>query len=112
MEQLIAKLSDFKSTNMLALRVDLQSQTWDPTNKKLDLVLFLNPDKTISALENRCSHADIELSGGFFEEGEIECPAHGAKFDVKTGKNLCMPAVKPVKAFAVRLEGDNIYLTT
>lgn len=104
MEQVIAKLSDFKSSNIFTSDIKTES------GKKIQIVLFLNSDGTVSALENRCSHADIELSGGVFEYGEIECPAHGARFDVKTGKNLCMPAVTSVKSFSTRVEDDRIMI--
>lgn len=72
------------------------------------LVLFCNSDGTFSALEDRCSHAEVKLSRGKFCDGEVTCPAHGAKFDVKSGANLCMPAVKPVKSYAVEVQGDSV----
>jgi len=40
--------------------------------------------------------------------GEIECPRHGARFDIKTGRAMCMPAVEPVKVFPVRISGGDI----
>ncbi len=41
---------------------------------------------------------------------EIRCPRHGARFDVRTGKALCMPAVEPVTTHAVEVRGDDIYV--
>ena len=41
---------------------------------------------------------------------EIECPLHGARFDIKTGAVLCMPAVTPVESYPVRLHGDDLYI--
>lgn len=73
-----------------------------------DIVVFRHPDGSFSALEDRCSHADVALSQGAFESGTIECMAHGAKFDAKTGKNLCMPAVKPVRSFRVKVVNGNV----
>ena len=45
------------------------------------------------------------VDGEFFA---IECPRHGACFDVKTGKVLALPAVKPVNTYAVRVDGEQI----
>ncbi len=41
---------------------------------------------------------------------EIECPRHGARFDVRTGAALCMPAFEPVAVHEVRVEDDSIFL--
>lgn len=66
-----------------------------------DIIVFRHLDGSFSALEDRCSHADVPLSEGSFENGVIECCAHGAKFDSRTGKQLCLPAVSPVQVFRV-----------
>ena len=34
----------------------------------------------------------------------------GARFDVRTGAALCLPAVTPVPTFEVKVEGDDIYI--
>jgi 3-phenylpropionate/trans-cinnamate dioxygenase ferredoxin component len=85
------------------------------TADSVEVVVFRLDDGRLVALEDRCSHADIKLSEGTFERegagGTIECFAHGAKFDVCSGRHLCMPAVTPVKAFSVRLDGDRIFVT-
>lgn len=75
------------------------------------IVLFRHLDGTFSALEDRCSHADVRLSGGKFSGSEVECPAHGARFDVCSGKPLCMPAVSPVKTFAVESTAEGVFVT-
>jgi len=41
---------------------------------------------------------------------EIECPRHGARFDVTTGAGVRLPAVTPVPTYAVRIDGDVIYV--
>lgn len=69
------------------------------------VVLFRTMEGALSALDDRCSHAEVRLSSGIFEGGEVTCPAHGARFDVCTGKHLCMPAVTGVRAYKV-LERD------
>ena len=75
------------------------------------IVLFCHEDGTFSALEDRCSHAEVNLSRGKFCNGEITCPAHGARFDARTGKNLCMPAVVPVKSLPLEVQGNEIIVT-
>lgn len=59
------------------------------------------------ALEDRCSHDDGPLCEGELdaEAGVAVCPRHGARFDIRTGRPLSLPAVEPVATFPVRIEG-------
>lgn len=60
----------------------------------------------IFAIEDRCSHDDGELIEGELDESEcaIECPRHGSRFDLRTGKPLNLPAYVPVDTFPVVVE--------
>jgi len=60
------------------------------------------------AIEDTCTHDDGPLADGWLEGDAIECPRHGARFDVKTGKVLCLPAAVPIKSYPVKIEGDEI----
>ena len=62
------------------------------------------------ATDNVCTHAFALLSDGFLEEGCIECPWHQARFDIRTGKALTMPATRDVSSHEVRVEGDTVLL--
>ena len=73
-----------------------------------EIVLVRNSAGVVTALEDRCSHAEVRLSEGFVEGNEVECAAHGARFDAATGKALCMPAVAPVPTFQVKIQGDDV----
>jgi 3-phenylpropionate/trans-cinnamate dioxygenase ferredoxin subunit len=53
------------------------------------------------AVEDLCSHDDGPLGDGELEEFAIVCPRHGAKFDIRTGAVLSMPAAAPIEAFPV-----------
>lgn len=60
------------------------------------------------AIEDLCTHDGGPLAEGALEGEVIECPRHGARFNVKTGVALCLPAVAPVASYAVRIHGDEI----
>ncbi len=53
------------------------------------------------AVQDLCSHDDGPLGDGGLEEFAIVCPRHGAKFDVRTGAVVAMPAVAPIETFPV-----------
>ncbi|CAN5633384.1 Rieske 2Fe-2S domain-containing protein [soil metagenome] len=73
-------------------------------------VVVIRWEDEIYALEDNCSHQDFPLSDGSMENGQIECVFHGAKFDVRTGKATQLPAIKPVRTYPVRIEGDEIFI--
>ncbi len=62
------------------------------------------------AVEDRCSHADARLSEGEVEGEEVVCPAHGARFRLRDGKALSLPAVYPVQVFPVRVEDGKVFV--
>ncbi len=62
----------------------------------------------IFALENTCSHQGGSLCDGEWNEKEVQCPMHGAKFNIETGAALQGPAEKPVKTFDARIQGDEV----
>ena len=60
------------------------------------------------AIDDVCTHDGGPLGEGYVEDCQIECPRHGARFDLKTGKAVTLPAVMPVNAYPVRVEGDDV----
>jgi 3-phenylpropionate/trans-cinnamate dioxygenase ferredoxin subunit len=74
------------------------------------IAIVRTPSGVVKALDDKCSHGEISLSEGFVDEETIECWAHGAKFELATGKPLSLPAYEPVATYEVLIENDEIYL--
>lgn len=66
-------------------------------------IMVLNVDGDYYALEDVCSHDGDTLSGGPLEGFEIVCPRHGARFDIRTGDVLSMPATHDIMTFPIRV---------
>jgi 3-phenylpropionate/trans-cinnamate dioxygenase ferredoxin component len=66
----------------------------------------INCAGTIYAIEDRCSHDDGPLAEGEVDQERcsIECPRHGSRFDLRTGKPDTLPAYVPVDTFPVVVE--------
>jgi len=64
----------------------------------------------LHAVQNVCSHDDGPLGDGVVDGYCIVCPRHGAKFDLRTGEALTMPAVSPIESFPVKEEAGMIVL--
>ena len=71
-------------------------------------VAIFHLDDGYYAIEDICTHDGGPVAEGPLEGCIIECPRHGARFDVKTGKALKFPATTPVPTYAVRVVGDEI----
>ena len=75
--------------------------------EKICLVLV---DDQVYAFQDRCSHRDFPLSSGHLDGDQIECAWHGARFDVTSGRPLCLPAIKAVPVYEVRVDEGDVYV--
>jgi len=73
-------------------------------------VALWNVDGEYFATADTCSHEEASLSEGDLWGEVIECPLHGAQFDVRTGAVLSLPAVFPIATYPVKVEGDSLYV--
>lgn len=62
------------------------------------------------AIDEICSHEEESLADGSISDGQIECPKHGARFDIKTGEVKAFPAVRPLRTYPVTQENAEIFL--
>ena len=91
-----ATKSDFGSESKLLVEVDDR------------LVILFRAGDDFYCLDDVCTHDGGTLSDGEFQDFEIACPRHGAKFDVRCGKAACMPATQPTAVHEVKVEGENL----
>jgi len=92
----VAKTTDLKPGQMKSYPVD---------GKR---VLVANWQGTFFATQDLCTHDNGTLSDGELVDGDIECPRHGGRFDLKTGAVTALPPMFPIKTYAVQVEGDDI----
>lgn len=71
-------------------------------------VALCNVGGEIFAIANVCTHDDGPLGEGYLLGEEIECPRHGARFNVRTGEVKTLPAIIPIPTFEVRIEWDDV----
>ena len=73
-------------------------------------ILLSNVDGKVYATSDICSHALAYLSDGFLEGCLVECPLHGAQFDVTTGKAMSPPANGDIETYEVTVADGRIYV--
>ncbi len=71
-------------------------------------IAVCNVDGQLYGVDDVCTHDEGSLDQGDLDGFELECPRHGARFDVRTGEVKALPAVLPIDTFSVRVEGDDI----
>lgn len=84
-----------------------EARTFDFEDESIALC---HVDGKIYAINNVCSHDDGPLGSGCLKGFEIECPRHGARFDIRTGAVTAMPAAVGVDTFETVVDGDDIYV--
>ncbi len=67
-------------------------------------------DGQVHAIEDICPHAEALLSQGFVENGVVECPLHGAQFEIATGKCLNEIGERDIRCFPVKVENGRVVI--
>jgi 3-phenylpropionate/trans-cinnamate dioxygenase ferredoxin subunit len=95
-----AKVADLPEGGKILVEVDQQ------------LVVLFHVGDQFYALDDICTHDGGPLSEGTLDMKActIACPRHGAKFDIKNGAALTMPATQATKSHEVKVVGDDIYV--
>ena len=74
-------------------------------------VALFNLEGTIYAIEDVCTHDGGPLVEGEIVNGcQVECPRHGARFDIRTGAALSFPAFEATNTYEVKVEGDDVLI--
>jgi 3-phenylpropionate/trans-cinnamate dioxygenase ferredoxin subunit len=73
-------------------------------------IVLANVDGEVYALLDQCTHQDYPLSDGVLDGSRLECIYHGARFDVRTGRAVQLPAIRPVKTFEVEVRDGSVYV--
>lgn len=94
----VATLSELADGSKLCCEVDDQ------------FVVLVRIGHDVFCLDDVCTHDGGPLGEGPLDGDCLVCPRHGAKFDVRTGKALTMPATEPTAMHEVKIEGDQIYV--
>jgi len=76
------------------------------------LVVLMHAAGHYYALDDICTHDGGPLSDGPLDAqaATIACPRHGAKFDIRSGAAVTMPATKPTASHEVKVEGERIFV--
>jgi 3-phenylpropionate/trans-cinnamate dioxygenase ferredoxin component len=76
------------------------------------LIVLFHVDGKFYALDDVCTHDGGPLSEGALDAKActIACPRHGAKFDIRNGAALTMPATQATEAHEVKVVGGDVFV--
>src|SRR5690606_39927417 len=75
-------------------------------------IVLCDVDGEVYALDGICTHDDLPLDGGEVDDVVLDCPWHGAMYDVCTGHVRALPATRALKTFPVRVDEEgNVFVT-
>jgi 3-phenylpropionate/trans-cinnamate dioxygenase ferredoxin subunit len=94
----VANVSDLSDPGKMLVEVDER------------LVALFKVAGRFYALDDVCTHDGGPLAEGRLEDHTIACPRHGAKFDIRTGQALTMPATQPTASHEVRIVGEEVFV--
>jgi 3-phenylpropionate/trans-cinnamate dioxygenase ferredoxin subunit len=72
------------------------------------LCVGLTEDGEWGAIDNVCTHDGVVLGEGELDGEAVECPRHGGRFDLFSGRVLALPPVRPVNAYQVHVEDGDV----
>ncbi|MFT5122088.1 MAG: 3-phenylpropionate/trans-cinnamate dioxygenase ferredoxin subunit [Kiritimatiellia bacterium] len=96
----VAKTSDFDATDRMYKEV----------SDDVQVGIFKLKDGKYYAIEAWCSHQKVSLVTGDIDDFNVICPLHGAEFDLRNGRHMCPPAVRPVASYPIKVDGDLILM--
>jgi len=75
-----------------------------------EVVALFHVEGGYHAIDDICTHDGGTLADGELVGHKIACPRHGAKFDVRTGAALSMPAVRPTRCHQVKVQDGGVWV--
>jgi 3-phenylpropionate/trans-cinnamate dioxygenase ferredoxin subunit len=96
------------------VKVALASEIPDPGKLTVEcdeeIVVVFHVDGKFYCIDDVCTHDGGPLGDGELFDCAVACPRHGAKFDIRSGKALTMPATLDTRSHEVKVDGDDIFV--
>ncbi|WP_277210702.1 non-heme iron oxygenase ferredoxin subunit [Isoptericola croceus] len=103
-KQIVATTADLAPEEAKLVELDTADGATVP------VALVRDADGDFHAISDICSHGAVSLSDGEVEGCRVECWLHGSQFDLRTGRPLQLPAIRPVPVYPVTVEGDKVFV--
>ena len=87
---------------------DIQPSTMKAIEVNGEKICIANAEGKYYAIGNVCTHLGGPLAQGKLEGYEVQCPWHGSRFDIRTGRVARPPAIRPEPTYEIKVEDDNI----
>lgn len=73
-------------------------------------IAVFNVDGEFYAIDDTCTHEKYSLADGYVDDDVVECALHMAKFNIRTGKVLSLPATRDLASYPVKVEEGDVFV--
>ena len=98
---------------MQKMRICAASEMSDGDMRRVEVrppIAIFRVEGEFFATAATCTHMESCLTEGYLDDDVVECSLHGAKFSVRDGRALALPAMEPLQTFTVEVEGGDVYV--
>lgn len=92
-----------------AVEVDSFQRSYKFVHRRKSIAIF-KLDDGVYALDNVCSHEYSEFVDGMIVDGDVFCPKHGSRFEIRTGAVKDLPATEPVRSYETKVEDGWVWV--
>jgi 3-phenylpropionate/trans-cinnamate dioxygenase ferredoxin component len=89
---------------------DIQPSQMKEVEINAETICLANIEGKYYAIGNVCTHLGGPLAQGKLEGYEVQCPWHGSRFDIRTGKVARSPAMRSEPTYEIKIQEDNILI--
>jgi nitrite reductase/ring-hydroxylating ferredoxin subunit len=89
---------------------DIQPSQMKEVEINGETICLANIEGKYYAIGNVCTHLGGPLAQGKLEGYEVQCPWHGSRFDIRTGKVVRSPAMRSEPTYEIKIQDDNILI--
>lgn len=75
-----------------------------------ELIAVFRVSNDYYAIDDVCTHDGGPLVDGELTGHAVACPRHGAKFDIRTGAALSMPAIRSTRSHVVKVQDGSVFV--
>ena len=98
---------------MQKVRICAASEMSDGDMRRLEVrppIAIFRVEGEFFATAATCTHMESCLTEGYLDDDVVECALHGAKFNVRDGRALALPATTPLQTFPVHVEDGEVFV--
>lgn len=81
---------------------------WDQGGRTF--AIYQDLDGQFYCTAGLCTHEQVHLADGLVMDGQIECPKHNGRFDIRTGEAKRAPVCVNLATYPTKVEDGRVFV--